>query len=141
MCLGALNILTIVSRTDWSVDSTYILNWYRSLIRSQWDYVCFIYGSTCISYIKLLDTVYHQGLWHTIEACRFNSSNPAVLIFYIVLIGWFGFMVFNTTINNISVISWLLVLMAGEIRVPGEYFITCCTPRPERDSNSKQQWW
>jgi len=47
------------------------------LIQSQWDYGCIIYGSTCISYIKLVDTVYHQGLRHTIEAWQFNSSNPA----------------------------------------------------------------
>jgi len=29
-------------------------------------------------------------------------------------------MVFNATFNNISVISWWLVLLVEEIRVPGE---------------------
>jgi hypothetical protein len=35
--------------------------------------------------------------------------------------GWFGwFMVFNATFNNISVISWQLVLLEEETGVPGE---------------------
>ena len=34
--------------------------------------------------------------------------------------GWFGFMVFNATFNNISVISWRSVLLAEETEVPGE---------------------
>jgi hypothetical protein len=34
---------------------------------------------------------------------------------------WFGwFMVFNTTFNNIAVISWWSVLSVEETRVPGE---------------------
>jgi len=32
----------------------------------------------------------------------------------------FGFMVFNTTFNNISVISWCSVLLVEETGVPGE---------------------
>jgi hypothetical protein len=33
---------------------------------------------------------------------------------------WFGFMVFNATFNNISVISWQSVLLVEETRVLGE---------------------
>ena len=33
---------------------------------------------------------------------------------------WLWFMVFNTTFNNISVISWQSVLLVEETRVPGE---------------------
>jgi len=36
---------------------------------------------------------------------------------------WFGFMMFNTTFNNISVISWRSVLLVEETRVPGENHI------------------
>jgi hypothetical protein len=32
-------------------------------------------------------------------------------------LGWFGFMVFNSTFNNISVISWRSVLLVEETRV------------------------
>ena len=36
---------------------------------------------------------------------------------------WFGwFMVFKTTFNNISVISWRSVLLVGETRVPRENY-------------------
>jgi len=34
------------------------------------------------------------------------------------MVGWF--MVFNTTLNNISVVSWWSVLMVEETRVPRE---------------------
>jgi len=34
------------------------------------------------------------------------------------LIGWFGFMVLNTTFNNISAISWRSVLLVEETGVP-----------------------
>ena len=38
----------------------------------------------------------------------------------IVLVGLVWFMVFNTTFNNISVISWQSVLLLEETRVPGK---------------------
>ena len=37
-----------------------------------------------------------------------------------VSIGFMGIMVFNATFNNISVISWQLVLLDEEIRVPAK---------------------
>ena len=33
---------------------------------------------------------------------------------------WFRFLMFNATFNNISVISWRLVLLVEEIGGPGE---------------------
>jgi len=58
-------------------------------------------------------------------------------------------MVFNTTFNNISVISWWSVLLVEETGVPGEnhgpavshwqalsHNVVSRTPRNERDSNS-----
>jgi hypothetical protein len=33
---------------------------------------------------------------------------------------WFGFMLFNVTFNNISFISWRLVLLVEETGDPGE---------------------
>jgi hypothetical protein len=36
----------------------------------------------------------------------------------LTLIGWFGFMVFNATFNNISAISWRSVLLVEETGVP-----------------------
>ena len=36
--------------------------------------------------------------------------------------GLVWFMVFNTTFNNISVISWRLVLLVEETGVPGEEY-------------------
>jgi len=45
------------------------------------------------------------------------------MILFIILLafGWFcWFMVLNATFNNISVISWLSVLLVEETGVPGE---------------------
>ena len=66
----ALNILRFVSSTNWGADSMVLLNLYRSLIRSKLDYGCIVYGSACPSYIKLLDTVHHQGLRLSLGAFR-----------------------------------------------------------------------
>jgi len=41
-----------------------------------------------------------------------------ILFGTVTTLGWF--MVFNTTFNNISVISWRSVLLVEEIGVPGE---------------------
>ena len=40
------------------------------MIRSKLDYGCIVYGSDCPSYIKLLDTVHHQGLRLSLGAFR-----------------------------------------------------------------------
>jgi len=37
-----------------------------------------------------------------------------------IYIGWFGFTVFNTTFNNISVMLWRSVLLVEERGGPGE---------------------
>ena len=52
---------------------------------------------------------------------------------------WFRFMVFNATLNNISVISWRSTLLVDETGVPGEnhwqtlsHNVVSSTPRHER---------
>jgi hypothetical protein len=37
-----------------------------------------------------------------------------------IRIGWFGLMMFNSSINNISVILWWSVLLVAETIGPGE---------------------
>jgi hypothetical protein len=41
---------------------------------------------------------------------------------------WFGFMVFNATFNNISVISWRSVKLVEETRVPVENHRSVASP-------------
>ena len=55
-CLKALNLLKVLSHTNWGADRTVLLQLYRSLIRSKLDY-----GS---------DTVHHQGLRLALGAFR-----------------------------------------------------------------------
>ena len=61
-CLKALNLLKVLSHTDWGADRTVLLQLYRSLIRSKLDYGSIVYGSARQSYISSLETVHHQGL-------------------------------------------------------------------------------
>jgi hypothetical protein len=62
------------------------------------------------------------------------------------LIGWFGFgfMIFNATFNNISVILWQSALLVEETLCPEKTTYlpkvteqTCCIPRHDLDLNSQ----
>ena len=61
-CMKALDVLKVLSATEWGADSTILLQLYRALVRSKLDYGSTVYGSTRKSYVKLLDPVHHQGL-------------------------------------------------------------------------------
>ena len=55
---------------------------------------------------------------------------------------WFGFMVFNVTFNNISILSWQSVLLVEETGVPREnklyqHNLVLSTPNNVRGSNSQ----
>ncbi|MCU7800748.1 MAG: reverse transcriptase-like protein [gamma proteobacterium symbiont of Lucinoma myriamae] len=69
-CLKALDILKVLSNTNWGGDRTVLLNLYRSLIRSKLDYGSIVYGSARKSYLKTLDTIHHQGLRLALGAFR-----------------------------------------------------------------------
>ncbi|MCG7877158.1 MAG: reverse transcriptase domain-containing protein [Candidatus Thiodiazotropha endolucinida] len=69
-CLKALDILKVLSSSDWGGDCTVLLNLYRSLIRSKLDYGSIVYGSARKSYLKSLDTIHHQGLRLALGAFR-----------------------------------------------------------------------
>ena len=44
-CQKSLNILKVLSRTEWGADRTTLLKLYRSPVRSKLDYGCIVYGS------------------------------------------------------------------------------------------------
>ena len=69
-CLKALDIMRVVANQEWGADKSVLLNLYRSLIRSKLDYGCIVYGSARPSYIKMLNTVHHQGLRLALGAFR-----------------------------------------------------------------------
>ena len=69
-CLKALDILKVLSNTNWGGDRSVLLNLYRSLVRSKLDYGSVVYGSARKSYLKSLDTIHHQGLRLALGAFR-----------------------------------------------------------------------
>ena len=69
-CLKALDIIKVVSNQEWGADKSVLLRLYRSLIRSKLDYGCIVYGSARPSYLKMLNTIHHQGLRLALGAFR-----------------------------------------------------------------------
>ena len=68
--MKALDIIKVVANQEWGADKAVLLNLYRSLIRSKLDYGCIVYGSARPSYLKMLNTVHHQGLRLVLGAFR-----------------------------------------------------------------------
>ena len=64
----ALNIFLIISNTEWGADQKFMLQLYKSLVRSKLHYGCIVYGSGHKSYFQMLDPVHNQGLWAIIKA-------------------------------------------------------------------------
>ena len=69
-CLKALNLIKVVSGTEWGGDRKVLLRLYRSLIRSKLDYGSIVYGSARKSYLQILDPIAHQGLRLALGAFR-----------------------------------------------------------------------
>ena len=69
-CLKALDILSVLSSSDWGADRDVLLSAYRTLVRSQFDYGSKVYGSARSSCIGLLNAVYHEGLRLALSAFR-----------------------------------------------------------------------
>ncbi len=69
-CLRALDLLKVLSHSDWGADKATLLMVYRSLIRSKLDYGCMVYGSACQTNLKLLDPVHTQAIRICLGAFR-----------------------------------------------------------------------
>ena len=69
-CLKDLDIIKVVSNQEWGADKSVLLKLYRSLVRSKLDYGCIVYGSARPSYLKVLNTIHHQGLRLALGAFR-----------------------------------------------------------------------
>ena len=74
-CLKALNLLKVLSNTNWGSDSSTLLKLYRKLIRSKLDYGSIVYGSARKSYLQMLDTIHHQGLRLALGAFRTSPGD------------------------------------------------------------------
>ncbi|WP_316399482.1 reverse transcriptase domain-containing protein [Bradyrhizobium sp. 33ap4] len=68
--LKALNILKVLSHKSWGADRETMLKVYKSVVRSKLEYGCVVYGSACLSTLKVLDTVHHAGLRLALGAFR-----------------------------------------------------------------------
>ena len=77
-CQKSLNILKVLSRTEWGADPTALLKLYRSLVRSKLDYGCLVYGSASKTALAKLDPVHNQGLRLILGAFR---SSPVEILF------------------------------------------------------------
>ena len=72
-CQKSLNILKVLSRTEWGADRTPLLKLYCSLVRSKLDYGCIVYGSASKTALAKLEAVHNQGLRLSLVAFRSSS--------------------------------------------------------------------
>ena len=72
-----MNILKVLSSTDWGADRDNLLLLYRSLIQSTLDYGSTIYGAARKSYLKILEPVQNAALRLCLGAFR-TSSIPSL---------------------------------------------------------------
>ena len=61
-CLNALDLMNVLSNTQWGADTTTLLHVYCTLDRVKLDYGSIVYGSARKSRIKQLNQVHRQGL-------------------------------------------------------------------------------
>ena len=66
----SLNILKVLSRTEYDADRTTSLKLYRSLVISKLDYGCLVYGSASKTALAKLDPVHNQGFRPSLGAFR-----------------------------------------------------------------------
>ena len=71
-CQKSLNLLKVLSHTDWGADSDTLLKLYRSLVRSKLDYGSIVYGSANKTDLQKVDVTHNQGLRLSLGA--FKSS-------------------------------------------------------------------
>lgn len=78
-CLKTINILKILSHTNWGSDRKCLLYLYRSLIRSRLDYGSIVYQSATPNALKMLDPIHHLGIRLATGAFR-TSPIPSLYV-------------------------------------------------------------
>ena len=71
-CQNSLNLLKILSHTDWGSDTKTLLKLYRALVRSKLDYGSIVFRNAAPGDLKPLDVIHNQGLRLALGA--FKSS-------------------------------------------------------------------
>ena len=71
-CQSSLNLLKVLSHTDWGSDTKTLLKLYRALVRSKLDYGSVVFRNAAAEDLKPLDVVHNQGIRLALGA--FKSS-------------------------------------------------------------------
>ena len=69
---SSLNLLKVLSHTDWGSDTKTLLKLYRALVRSKLDYGSVVFRNAAAEDLKPLDVVHNQGIRLALGA--FKSS-------------------------------------------------------------------
>ena len=77
-CSKMLKLLWVIAHKNWGADQHTLLKLYRISICPKIDYSCFIYGVARKSYLKSLQTVYHEGLRVILGAFR---TSPVEILY------------------------------------------------------------
>jgi len=71
----SLNVIKSLRHIEWGAEGSIILNVYRSLVRSKFDYGSICYGNSESKNLQILDTIHNVGLRFSIGAFK---SSPIV---------------------------------------------------------------
>ena len=77
-CNKTIQLLRTIAHTNWGGSKETLLKLYQSLIRSKFDYGCFIYGTARKIYLKELNIIHCQGLKQALGA---YSTSPIESVF------------------------------------------------------------
>ncbi|KAF4520292.1 hypothetical protein B566_EDAN004351, partial [Ephemera danica] len=77
-CQAPLNIMRVVSGTNWGADRKVLLQLHKTLVRSIIDYGCPVYSSARESYLRILDSIHNTGLRLATGAFR---STPTISLY------------------------------------------------------------
>ena len=78
-CLNALNIIKVLSHSNWGSDTKTLIKLFRSLVRSKLDYGCFVYGSRLKSDLETLNIVHRRGIRLCLKAFK-SSPNESLYV-------------------------------------------------------------
>ena len=79
-CRKALNIIKVLSYSNWGSDSKTLIELFRTLVRSKLDYGCFIYMNAKIKGdLEALDVLHRQG----IRLCLGAFKSSPIESFYV----------------------------------------------------------
>ena len=121
-----LNVMRCLRGVEWGADRSAMRTIYTGLVRSVFDYGCFVYGSAATTHLKKLDVIQHKALRLCI--CAYKSTPVASLQVEM------GEMPLRMRRDQLSLVYWTN-LRGHKIDHPGQRVLLPCQEKEKRQSS------